>query len=246
MKVRIGTAGWAIPGAWRACFPPEGSQLARYSGEFSGVEINSSFKRHHKATTYARWAASVGPDFRFCVKLPRAVTHEERLADAGDELRRFAEEVQGLGTKLAVVLVQTPPSLAFDPVVAADFFGLARRLFPADLACEPRHPSWFTDEADRFLRDNEVARVAADPAPVPAAACPGGWPDMAYFRLHGRPRIYWSAYDAEAIDAQANAIAAVAATARGIWVIYDNTASGAATGNGLQLRERLGAKNLSA
>jgi len=246
MTVRIGTAGWAIPQAVRDRFGSDGSQLARYADEFAAVEINSSFKRHHKPATYARWAASVGWDFHFCAKLPRTVTHERRLIDAGEELQRFAEEAHGLGAKLAVILVQTPPSLAFDPVVAADFFGLARSLFSIDLACEPRHASWFAEPADAFLRDHRVARVAADPAPVPAAANPGGWRDLAYFRLHGQPRIYWSSYDTASIEAQAGAVKVAADHARRVWVIYDNTASGAATANALQLRERLVWENLEA
>jgi len=244
--VAIGTAGWAIPGAFRDRFRSEGSQLARYSGIFSAVEINSSFKRHHKPATYARWAESVGSDFRFCVKLPRSVTHERRLIDTGEEIGRFAGEIQGLGAKLAVILIQTPPSLAFDPAVAADFFSLVRALLPVDLACEPRHASWFSDAANSFLIENRVARVAADPAPVPAAAKPGGWPHLAYFRLHGRPRIYWSSYDTDAVNAHARAIAGATTSAGRVWAIYDNTAAGAATGNGLELRERLAEENLPA
>ena len=59
--VRIGTAGWAIPGVHREAFPPDGTQLVRYAARLSAAEINSSFHRHHSIATYARWAASV-PD----------------------------------------------------------------------------------------------------------------------------------------------------------------------------------------
>jgi len=239
MTVRVGTAAWAIPGTWRAHFPEEGTQLIRYAARLPVAEINSSFHRHHKVATYARWAASVGPDFRFAVKLPKTITHGARLHEADDDLRRFAAEVAGLGEKLGVILVQLPPSLAFEPDIACAFFRQLHSLIPAQVACEPRHPSWFADEAETLLIDHHVARVAADPATVPAAARPGGWDGLAYFRLHGAPRIYWSSYDDSAVKGHARAARRALDRAADVWVIYDNTASGAATGNALLLRHLL-------
>ena len=77
--IRIGCAGWNLPKAHADAFPPEGSHLERYAGVFDSVEINSSFYRSHRAQTYARWAASVPPTFRFAVKLPCTITHAHRL-----------------------------------------------------------------------------------------------------------------------------------------------------------------------
>jgi uncharacterized protein YecE (DUF72 family) len=81
-----------------------------------------------------------------------------------------------------------------------------------------------------------VARVAADPAIVPAAARPGGWRGLAYYRLHGSPEIYASAYSKVYLDALAQRIAMLAAPT---WCIFDNTARGAATANALVLLELL-------
>lgn len=67
----------------------------------------------------------------------------------------------------------------FQPRLVGDTLGIAF------LVCEPRHASWFTPEAEETLIELEVARVAADPARVPAAGEPGGWPGLVYFRLHG-------------------------------------------------------------
>jgi uncharacterized protein YecE (DUF72 family) len=106
------------------------------------------------------------------------------------------------------------------------------------VAAEPRHAGWFTPAADALLAEWRVARVAADPARVPAAAEPGGWPGNAYYRLHGSPRTYYSAYDAAFLDALAPRLAAAPA---GAWCIFDNTALGAATADALGLLARLGA-----
>ncbi|WP_375393205.1 DUF72 domain-containing protein [uncultured Sphingomonas sp.] len=216
-------------------FPSEGSALKRYAARFDAVEINSSFHRPHRRTTYERWAASVPAAFRFAVKLPKAITHERRLVESAEPLARFAEEVGGLGGKRGPVLVQLPPSLAFDAELADSFFGRLGETLPGRVACEPRHPSWFTAAADALLIAHAVARVAADPARVPGAAEPGGWRGLTYARWHGSPAIYRSSYDETAIEAHA----AVARTAGESWTMYDNTTLGAATANALALQAGL-------
>src|SRR5690349_6710944 len=102
--IRIGTAGWAIPAPSRTGFPETGSQLERYATRLTGVEINSSFYRPHRRTTYERWAAATAHSFRFAVKVPRAITHDQRLRGYGERLDRFLQEVGGLGEKLEVLL----------------------------------------------------------------------------------------------------------------------------------------------
>ncbi len=232
--IRIGTAGWSIPAPSRSDFPDAGSQLVRYAAHLSAVEINSSFYRHHRPETYARWAAVVGADFRFAVKLPRAITHERRLVAADGVLERFAGEIAMLGDKLGPVLIQLPPSLPFDFDTAAAFLDCLSPL-GWQVVLEPRHASWFSAEVDHLLVAHRIARVAADPSPVPAAAARGGWRDFAYLRYHGAPRIYWSDYAAAALEAHAAAAIACTEEARETWVIYDNTAAGAAIANALSL-----------
>ncbi|HTG32058.1 MAG TPA: DUF72 domain-containing protein [Thermoanaerobaculia bacterium] len=239
-KSWIGTAGWSLPRAEQAHFPAAGSHLERYASRFDAVEINSSFHRPHRPATYARWSAAVPASFRFAVKVPRTITHGLRLRQAGDLLETFLAEVSGLGDKLGCLLVQLPPSLDFEPAIVAAFFADLRSLSPVPLACEPRHPSWFAPGADDLLRELGVARVAADPARVPEAAEPGGWRDLSYYRLHGSPKMYYSAYSEEYLDALAARLRADAAAARNVWCIFDNTTLGAATRNALDLRSRLG------
>jgi uncharacterized protein YecE (DUF72 family) len=223
----------------QAAFPEAGSHLARYAARFPVAEINSSFHRPHRPGTYARWAAETPPDFRFAAKLPKAITHQLRLAAADEALDAFLAEAAGLGEKLAALLVQLPPSFAFDAAVAAPFFaGLAART-EAAVVCEPRHPSWFEDEADALLASHRVARVAADPARVPVAAEPGGWRGMAYHRLHGSPRMYYSSYPAEYLQSLVQRLLDDAAAGREVWCIFDNTASGAAAANALELAAAL-------
>jgi uncharacterized protein YecE (DUF72 family) len=237
--LRIGTAGWGLPRVWRAEFPAEGSYLERYAARFPGVEINSSFYRQHRRTVYERWAAAVSPEFRFAVKVPRAITHDQALVASDVLLEVFLEEVVGLGARLGPLLVQLPPSLALQEDHAEEFFETLRGLHDGPVGCEPRHASWFGPTADRLLRRYRVARVAADPARVPAAAEPGGDPGLVYYRLHGSPRIYWSDYEPERIASLAERLRAAAAPGVERWCIFDNTTLGAATGNALALARLL-------
>lgn len=234
MRVRIGTAGWSIPSIHAAAFPGEGTHLQRYAARFDAVEINSSFYRPHRVATYQRWAASVPDDFRFAVKIPRRISHELRLTGCRDALDRFLEEAHGLGGKLGVLLLQLPPSLAFDAKLASTFLALCHAATDVPIACEPRHPSWFTGVADRLLADHRVARVAADPAQAEEAGEPGGWPGLVYFRLHGSPVMYRSAYDDAALERYAARL-----RHRSGWCIFDNTAQMAALGDALKLQAKL-------
>lgn len=158
---------------------PHGTHLERYAGLFHGVEINSSFHRPHAASTYAKWAAATPPTFRFAVKLSRAITHDGQLRRARARLDEALAEMRGLGDRLGPLLVQLPPSLAFDARVARTFFTLLRARFSGPVVCEPRHPTWFSAAAESLLVRYEIARVAADPAIVPGAGTPGGWNGIA-------------------------------------------------------------------
>jgi uncharacterized protein YecE (DUF72 family) len=230
--LRIGTAGWSIPRAVADQFPGEGSHLERYARRMNAVEINTSFYRPHKRAIWERWAAATPEDFRFSVKTPRLLTHDQRLKDPDTALDAFAEQVAGLGEKLAVLLVQLPPSLIFDADVAAPFFTALRLRLDAAVVCEPRHASWFSPHVDSLLSDWKVARVAADPAKVPAAGDPGGWKGLSYARLHGSPRVYYSAYPVEILADQARRLEALSVNGPA-WCILDNTAGGAALGDAL-------------
>ena len=239
---RIGCAGWAIPKAHRSEFPTEGSHLQQYATRFDAVEINSSFYRGHRPATYVRWAASVPDEFRFSAKVPKAITHEQRLVAADVLLDVFLDEVTGLGTRLGCLLVQLPPSLVYDAPTAESFFATFREQHDGPVVVEPRHPSWFTSDVEARLEAHRVGLVAADPACVPAAAEPAGWPEVIYVRLHGSPDIYYSTYDESYLDRLAERMHLYATRANEVWCIFDNTALFAATPNALGLVARLSSR----
>jgi uncharacterized protein YecE (DUF72 family) len=236
-EIRIGTAGWSIPRASAHCFGADGTHLQRYSRRLSCVEINSSFYRPHAAATYAKWRDSTPSGFRFSVKMPREITHELKLRDARAPLVAFLSQTDGLAQKRGAILVQLPPSLSFDAEAATSFLELVREVYGGPVVCEPRHPTWFLPSATSLFDQYRVSRVAADPPPAPAAMVPAACPDVVYFRLHGSPRKYWSRYDGSFIAALAEAIRLPSSGS--VWCVFDNTASGAAIENALEMDEQV-------
>ncbi|MEO8287659.1 MAG: DUF72 domain-containing protein [Chloroflexota bacterium] len=239
-QIYVGTAGWNVPKPLAGRFPVDGSHLERYSRVFSGVEINSSFYRPHKPATYERWGDAVPDSFRFAVKVPKVITHTRRLKEVDEDLHSFLGECLHLGAKLGPLLIQLPPSLAFNAETVDAFFAALRGQFDGDVACEPRHATWFAPEADVLMADYQVARVAADPSVVEEASMPGGWGGLVYYRLHGSPRIYYSAYLPAYLSDIAQRVEEAAAAGSQVWCIFDNTAEGAAAGDALTVKETMG------
>ncbi len=231
--VRIGTAGWAIPKALADRFPKEGSALQRYSKVLDITEINQTFYRLPKPSTFQKWADSTPEDFRFSLKLHRFFTHFHKLIST-QGLEEFCETVGHLGKKWYALLIQLPPSLTYEPQIVEHFLQKLKELYSGYIAIEPRHESW--REAEELLAKMKIARVAADPARYEEDALPGGYTDFAYWRLHGSPKIYYSEYDEKFLQDLAKKIKE--GPDKQV-VIFDNTASGAALKNALQFKELL-------
>ena len=134
--------------------------------------------------------------------------------------------------------MQLPPSLEFDHARARKFLSLLRGRFSGDVVCEPRHASWFGDQSDNLLKEFHIARAAVDPAGVPDSTQPGGLASLAYFRLQGSPRKYYSAYPGEYLDTLAAQLASLVVGASA-WCIFDNTASGSAVQTAFELTAKL-------
>jgi uncharacterized protein YecE (DUF72 family) len=254
MTLFVGTAGWTVPREHLALFPvsaegAKSSHLERYASRLRCVEINSSFYRPHRRTTWERWAATTPANFFFAVKVPKAVTHTAKLVNTGGTLQEFFESVRGLGDKLGPVLVQLPPKLPFDEGVAQKFFTTLREVYSGAVAFEPRHPSWFSLPVDQLLRSFEIARVAADPPEgSELAAQPGGWSGLCYWRLHGTPLTYYSDYDEHWLRtfAERPQLLGAGPSKSETWVIFDNTALGHATANAIWLENAASSKRMLA
>ena len=163
----------------------------------------------------------------------------QRLNDAGDKLKRTLDGMLQLQGKLGALLVQLPPSLAFEEKIAAKFMQLIRKHYAGNVVWEPRHKSWGLPLAIQTIEHFEMNKVLADPEPCPTAKeLRPAVENIRYLRLHGTPIRYRSSYPEVALQRiDQRILKAPLSPAQQTWVIFDNTAHAYATENALRLQE---------
>jgi len=159
----VGTSGYNYQ-EWRGSFYPpdidEKVMLPYYAARFASVEINYTFYRMPTVRVLANWARETPERFRFALKAPRRITHEQRLRSIEDTLASFCEIAETLGPKLGPLLFQLPPFLKKDVELLEVFLhDLPTGLKPV---VEFRHASWHTDDTYEVLERFGVALCIAD------------------------------------------------------------------------------------
>lgn len=236
LKIFVGTSGWQYS-HWKEIFYPHNLRYAEwlvfYSKHFTTVEINVTFYRDVRISTFQKWYLSVNHNFIFSLKLSRQITHFKRLKVEKDILDSFIEKASALKEKLGVILIQLPPSLRFDKGLINDFFFLLDKRF--NYAIEVRNKTFIDDGFFQILNKNNIAFCIADSA--------GRYPyyesitaDFVYIRLHGSQRLYASEYSEEELAKWAEKITNWGKTT---YVYFDNDYKGYAVKNALRLKELL-------
>lgn len=250
-ELYIGTSGWSY-NEWTGVFYPNSSanKLTYYSKLFQTVEVDSSFYAYPTKGMVLGWARYTPDNFVFSIKLPRLLTHEKRLDPAQgveSDLVRFLSVLKPLmaAGKLGPVLVQLPPSYAFE----ADFGKLRSFLdmVPEDVsfAVEFRHPSWLREEVWSYLRGRNVANVIVDEPLLPPDTVVTA--DFAFVRWHGRGSRPWYNYrygDKE-LDGWVPKVKDVAARVKKTYGYFNNHFKGFAVENSLRMMEKLGVSSPS-
>ncbi len=173
MEIRAGTSGYSYK-EWRGNFYPAkiapAEMLAYYAARLSAVEINNTFYRMPRREVVESWANAVPDTFRFAVKVSQRITHRKRLADVEEELDYLLGQLEPLGARLGLLLVQLPPNLPADLARLERFLDhLAAR---ARAAFEFRHASWLTEPVFACLHERGAALVASETDETPAALQP--------------------------------------------------------------------------
>ncbi len=190
----IGTSGWTYDD-WKGRFYPAG--LARshwfeyYASQFSTVEVNATFYRAFKDSTYLGWKTKAPKDFRYVLKAPRIITHKKYLVDVEEDIQNFIRSGLLLGNLLGMVLLQIAPSTPYD----LKRLRQALLAFPdtSIVAVEFRNPEWISTETETLLRDMGVTFCNADfPIQKLTYILTS---KRAYIRLHGRRQWYSDFYD---------------------------------------------------
>lgn len=240
--IYIGCSGFSYRD-WKGILYPEGlpprKWFAYYCTQFNTLEVNVTFYRMPELKVFETWYTQSPADFRFAVKAPRIVTHYKKFnAEAGPVLADFYGVVrEGLREKLGPILFQLPPKAAYTEE------SLGRILEHLDPnfhnVLEFRHPSWWEGEIMRELGRHNISFVGQSyPAALPDGVVANT--SQLYYRFHGVPVLYTSAYSEEFLARVAHDIQAEPSL-KEAYVYFNNGIGGAGVVNARQLQQLLGA-----
>lgn len=240
MTVRIGTSGWSYQHWIGVLYPPglaPAKRLARYVEMFDTVELNASFYRWPKDSTFAAWREQLPAGCTMSVKAHRGLTHYRRLASPEPWIERFDRCWRLLGDRHGVLLVQLHPEQQRDDARLDSFL----QQLPASIrvAVELRHPSWNDPAVYQVLERRRAAYVVMSGGGL--ACVPRATTDLVYVRLHGpdQDAIYAGCYSDDELRRWANRIVQWDGEGRDVWVYFNNDLGGHAVRNALTLQELL-------
>lgn len=241
MSVQVGTSGWGYD-HWRdVLYPPDtarADRLVLYARRFQTVELNSSFYRWPRNSTFARWRERLPDGFCLSVKAPRGLTHAKRLYAPEAWVERICLCWHELGHKRAVLLVQLARDQSRDDARLGYF--LEQLPSWVRVAVELRHPSWNDDAVFELLEHHQAAYCVMSGAGLPCvlrATAP-----FVYVRLHGpdQHHLYAGSYSDDDLGWWADRAREWNGTGKDVFVYFNNDGYGHAVRNAEALRRLLG------
>lgn len=235
-----GTSGGSYPhwakGRFYPCGMKQRDWLRFYADHFSTVEVNTTFYRLPGATLVKRWCDTAPDHFIFTIKLWRRITHDKRLIDCREELRRPADAVSVLSEKRGPMLIQLPPSMPCDPELLDRFFDKShevRAVVPWRFAVEFRRSEWLCDTV-RDVLDRHLVALCLTDMPQCLVTEPNDTP-FVYIRRHGPAGRYRGRYTDDHIASDAARIRQWLDQGRDVCVYFNNDLEGHAVDNARQL-----------
>ncbi|MDI6714387.1 MAG: DUF72 domain-containing protein [Thermodesulfovibrio sp.] len=236
LNIFIGTSGWQY-GHWKGIFYPEelkySEWLSYYCKYFSTVEVNVTFYRDVRVSTFEKWYQLTPENFQFSVKLSRQITHFNKLKVNKDLIESFIQKYSTFKYKLGIILIQLPPGLKFDVNLITDFINMLDKKYKYTI--EVRNKTFINDNFFEILKQNNIAFCIADSA--------GRFPyyetitaNFIYVRLHGSQRLYASEYSDEELIEWANKIKV---WDKDTYIYFDNDYMGYAVKNALKIKKLL-------
>ncbi len=172
MNIYLGCPIWSFKG-WVGNFYPKGTKpaefLREYARRLTTIEGNTTFYAVPAPKTVASWIEHTPETFRFCPKIPKAISHNGKLLDYADRALEFINVMRPLSPRLGPLFLQLPPR--YSPNLLGDLGAFLSRM-PRDLrlAVEVRHLDWFESPHDeslnQLLTEHNMARVTIDTRPI--------------------------------------------------------------------------------
>lgn len=241
MSVHVGTSGWSYDHWENVLYPPglpARDRLQHYVARFSTVELNASFYRWPRDTSFASWRRRLPDGFALSVKAPRGLTHGKKLYGPEVWIERISRCWHELGDKRAVLLVQLPPDLARDDARLDHFLTALPEWIRVSV--EFRHPSWDHTDVYGLLERHNAAYCVMSGANLPCilrATAP-----FVYIRLHGpdHQHLYGGSYSEDDLRWWADRIREWRGAGKDVYAYFNNDGGGNAVRNADTLQWLLG------
>lgn len=233
----IGCSGFSER-LWKGFFYPEDlaskDYLAFYSQHLNAVEVNSTFYRKPTLKTLTNWYTVTPEHFKFFIKIPKTISHIQKLTDTHDLTQEFCEHIAGgLQEKLAGFLFQLPPSFHYSEENLQKLLATVDSRYPN--VVEFRHKSWWEAQAWQLLAPHDITMAGVSfPKDIPDSPIMVG--DTLYYRLHGVPVLFKSEYSEAFLQNLAQQIKGFKGEK---YVFFNNTFGTAGIKNALQLTQML-------
>jgi uncharacterized protein YecE (DUF72 family) len=172
MNIYLGCPIWLFKG-WVGNFYPKGTKpadfLREYARRLTTIEGNTTFYAVPAPKTIESWVEHTPETFRFCPKIPKAISHNGKLLEYADRALYFVDVMRSLAARLGPLFLQLPPR--YSPSLLDDLEAFLSRM-PRDirLAVEVRHLDWFDsphrEALNQLLSSHNMARVVIDTRPI--------------------------------------------------------------------------------
>ena len=245
-RVYIGTSGYSYKG-WHERFYPqdlrEKDLLPFYAERFNSVEINNSFYNVPTPKAVEHWLSQVPKGFQFCFKMSRFLSHNKKLLDPDEPVRRILTALKGAHRRTGPLLLQLPPKLKAQPQRLDDTLAAIAAHGPKvkwRVAIECRDDRWYNDDVRSVLKKHRAALVMHD---KPEGALMEDWDTarFVYMRFHGPSGDYSGSYSPARLQQAGEILRAARARGRTVYAFFNNDRDGYAIENAIALRDVIGA-----
>lgn len=237
---RIGTSNVVVPGN-KQSFPPafrHSSRLQYYGSLFNTVELNSTFYKLPRLTTFEKWTQEVDDNFSFTIKLSKDITHGKGLRFEPENITAFMTAAAGMGNKAGCLLIQFPGKITLD------YFATVETIFENIAAADPqnqwrkavefRSAGWYIGETYELLNEYGMALVLHD-IPKGKNSNAISSPGFIYCRYHGPTGDYRGSYSDDFLQEEAIKIKGWLKDGKDVYAYFNNTI-GSAFDNALTLQ----------
>lgn len=193
-KIYIGCSGFHYK-EWKNVFYPAGLPQSKwfqfYYEHFNTLELNVTFYKFPTEKSLEKWYSSSPQNFKFSVKVPRVITHYKKFTECEKMLEDFYGSIQqGLHQKLGCVLFQLPPQLVYSEELLQKIISHLNPSYKNVI--EFRNAGWWNESVFQNLKKHNIIFSGVSYPKLPDDVVKTNT-DL-YYRLHGVPLLYKSAY----------------------------------------------------